>query len=344
MPALMAPPWKSARDWLPDSDIRPDWSHPLTRGLCFLVYPGRGPRERELVFGGRGTPVVEANWNWRAPHRRGLFAQSLSTTAGGVYYPRPPALTSISTAFTLAILCRIDASVDWSQLLCMPARPDTSWATPYTQIALMRNAGGTSGHLQWNGEGNTQAFTTAAGYFDTAERLYTVARAPTAGHFYKDTTLFETVSNVGALPVTWQLGETEVHLCQRNWRTQGEGLNAQILMGAIWNRTLSADEVRALYLDPFALVQTVRPIRLGAAGAATVVETLVPDTIASSTNLTGNVAAVQADDGTWLTATSPTAATSVRVTYPSLTSALEGDAVTMSGAPVMMGGAPVLLG
>lgn len=49
-------------------------------------------------------------------------------------------------------------------------------------------------------------------------------------------------------------------------------------------------------------------------------QTISPDAIAASTNISGEVAAVQDDpdapDGTWLTATSATAATDLRVTFP----------------------------
>jgi hypothetical protein len=94
--------------------------------------------------------------------------------------------------------------------------------------------------------------------------------------------------------------------------TTYRGQTGSYLMEAIlWTADIGEADLDAVQADQASFwIDGVDPVD-------TEVNRLVPDAIVASTNLAGAVGAVQADDGTWLTATDATAATDVRVSYPS---------------------------
>ena len=93
----------------------------------------------------------------------------------------------------------------------------------------------------------------------------------------------------------------------------------------IWQRALSNSEIFALSDDPYGMFRpyprTFVHFFSQLSGTPPSTASLAPDSIAASTNFSGTVADIDEDpdspDASWLTATSGTAVTDVRVTFPS---------------------------
>lgn len=169
--------------------------------------------------------------------------------------------------------------------------------------------------------------TSGALLYDVGTRNFVVGRrnlaqqaSPTCDLFVNGVNVGTTTSTAATVNVTGSSPILAVNRFGGYNGYMGSGLYGLLY---IWQRYLTDSEVGILSEDPYGIF---RPIPrtfvfiFPTISVPTTTTALAPDSIAASTNLTTTLANIQDDpdspDSSWLTATDATAATDIRVTFP----------------------------
>lgn len=233
----------------------PDWLW-AWRGLVFAALPG-GKWRHELVVGTPGTLLGSGTWRGMTSH--GQAFQSTSLTADGGYWTWSERIAKITTDYTI-IVWADPASAglgDYSKLLTIPYRNGV-WASPFAAISFGRNASTSNGYSDFAPSAVGEQFvTSSAGFIQDTDGLtmYVFTRSGVACTFYRNAVQFGTASMTsGTSPVDF-VNKQPVVLLNHSNSDPGEGIIGVAPLAMIYNRALTAREIKALYLDPYAFVQ-----------------------------------------------------------------------------------------
>lgn len=258
--------------------------------------------------------------DWQPDAQRRL-ALHLDGTDGHVLVPDSPAL-SPSTALTVLAWIYQDANASDRVLMMKGSQYAVDWSWMITTMG-----DGENDRLQiyitdaLDDVGNNTAFT-QLGFLPGATWLHLGVVYDGTQSTHTDRVriygngIAASLTFTGTIPVTLQDATGPLDLGQglsRYW-------NGSFGTIAIYTRAMSASEVLDHYLRSDAALQRRFFVVQWGEDVATTVGSFPPDAIAASTNLSGVVAAVQDDpdspDGTYLTASSATAVTDLRVSFP----------------------------
>ena len=209
-----------------------NWASSLADGLIWNVAPGPTSRT-ELLSKTSGTLLTSGTWTGQT--LLGGALNSSSTTNGGAFWPWTKNIERITNQFTIIVFAKLDALSAFSKLLCIPY------------------------HWTIGGANTTATSTTANGI--TANSImtcYGVVVNSSQSVFYKNGLALDTVAT--GMGGNLDFGDKrEVTLFNHNSGDPGEGSVGQTPFAAIWNRVLSATEMKAIYTNPWQIY--TKPIK-----------------------------------------------------------------------------------
>lgn len=204
-----------------------DRSHPLTRGLVFFAPFNEGAgTPLDLISGTRATmPVI--GWG---PTRYGAAYDQAGGT-GGTYVRWTNVMATANTAWTMAVILRVRAQ-DSNGVMIASIGPGTK----YYQISSANDLLASNGVI---------TLSPTLTFADGRDRMVVMSNDGSTSRAYINGTLYGTASEASAMgsgAKTWQYGA---------WSADGWDLDGRIAAGWVWDRVLSATEVRELSQRPF---------------------------------------------------------------------------------------------
>lgn len=235
-------------------------------GLVFAVAPGGGWRN-DLVNGGIGTVL---NANWQGVSKDGKALASLNSTTGGAWWPWNARLATITTDYTVIVRAKPTTLVAYSTLLSIPYRSGASWTDPYTVFGLLRNDTNSSAIFTHSINTTTaEDAVSGSGFIQSTDpmTMYGATRKGTAVTFWRNGAQHSTATYSSNNAALWT-NQQPVHLLQRGKDAQDESMVGVSSLAMIYNRALSRNEMKALYVDPFGFMTPAQQPRLYWLGAA----------------------------------------------------------------------------
>lgn len=233
-----------------------DWNHPLARGLVYYSVGNGGP---DLVSRNDMTPIGTATLT---DGRFGKAVRSNASTGSGWYSKYDKSLVqTITNAFTISAHCDLDTFSANGKIVNVPIT-NTSWVAPYLVLGMGAVSTGDRVYLYCHpgaGAGGTPTRSQfAAATMSAGSRHYILSRDGTAS----DALINGAVSpvntnNFTTNNVVFGTGDTLVQM-ERSPSSFGEGVTGQIYHVALWNRSLSVDEKREFYDNPYGLLVPAR--------------------------------------------------------------------------------------
>jgi hypothetical protein len=231
--------------------------HPLARHLQWIAAPGVS--RIEATKGRNGLLLTSGVWAVDGDY--GLALDSTSQTNGGAYWTSPQ--LSLGTSYTIGVLAKLDtltAGAGQQKLLCIPYRNDATWTSPFAGLGFYAIA--TTG--AWGAE-YAQNSTTAvsrtggSGFFDTSWHLYVAVRSGSNLTLYRDGVQHST-GTFGTNAAPDLVNGAAVHLGQRNFQNNGEGLDGKVALGFIMDKALTEFDVSMLADAPMDLLRSRRTL------------------------------------------------------------------------------------
>lgn len=231
----------------PIGNVRIDWRNPLARGLIIFVLPGMF---LEVVTGTRGGGLESSGTI--AASTEGLGCESTSTTAGGCWIPYHLSWQALATTqLTIMARLRKDASNQYGGLVSIPYA-NSGWSSPYASIALQHDATAVTpaANLGCSGAQIYSAGLSSSWPNDGLIANYWFTRSLANGAWYKDNAACGTSSGFGtAAPTINPL--CAMSIGNRSRYSNGNGIDGNFGIVALWNRVLSDGELRAFNADPY---------------------------------------------------------------------------------------------
>lgn len=250
MPSIVKPGLWNVQQGYTD----PDWLW-AWRGLVFAVAPG-GAWRHDLISGNIGTLLTSGNW--RGMSRHGVSLSSTSTSNGGAYWSFHDRILTLTRSYTIIVWADPSSSglADGSKLLCIPYRVNT-WISPWVAISLGRDGTTSNGASDYASDGSTNiGIGSSTGFIQDTDPLtmYAFTRNGAAGAFYRNAAAWGTGTFSSNLNVDWTNKQPVVLLNHSN-SSNGEGMNGTAPLAMLYNRALTANEIKALYVDPYGFMQ-----------------------------------------------------------------------------------------
>lgn len=236
--------------------VRPGWpnlnaAHRLANGLVWCVAPG-GASQQELISRRKGTLSTNGDW-WSASHEVGRVLESKSNSIGGAWWPWVDSLLTLGTEYTFVTIAKPISMSGNAKLLCVPYH-GTTWSAPYIAIELCRNGTGTGINFAYGESTNYRSWSSATGMIQTTDGMttYAASRRGTRARFYRNGVQYGSdvtnASNTHSVASSF-VNKTDVHLLHRSKNNAGEGHQGLAAFAAIYNRELSAVEMRDLHAN-----------------------------------------------------------------------------------------------
>ena len=226
--------------------------HPLARGLVFLTYPGSGGAQ-DLVSGLTGRPLQSGGLSAAGSGGSAAFT---SIIGGGVVWPFPPRLETITNQFTVAFRGAPSTTAARSIMVSIPYAAAT-YVNPRSSIAMLGESDGT-GSMWYAGTAAALRFADcAAGWFNSTDRqiLWAGVRNNGVSGFYRNGRLHTAGTFSADEPVLWTNRQPLVIL-QRSSTSAGENFKGTADFAAIWNRPLTETELAQLTADIYCLLMS----------------------------------------------------------------------------------------
>lgn len=232
------------RRYSPGSSANIDRSHPLAAGLLFVARSDSAQGRT----GGAGISFGQTP--------TGKAVQSSDTTsAWATQIPRIPTMTD----WTIHGVLTTTTLSDWCGPVSIPWDPqNTSWATPFHSLGLLKYSNTTEALVVTNDSGTALTYHWASGYIlaDSLPHTYTGVWGTQGAEVYRDGVLYSSDATTpnGSSSVTPSVtGTPETCFCGRSASTPAEGQVGSVALQAVWTRRLSAVEVSMLHADPYQL-------------------------------------------------------------------------------------------
>ncbi len=236
--------------WMPSAAlVAPEWRW-AWRGLVWAVAPG-GRWKDELIAGSLGT--LQPSGNWGGITEMGVALESISALSGGIDWPFPERLNSITTDLTIIVWAELDALTAWSRLYCSPYHASGAWSNPFDALSLHRHSSTSSARFEFATSPITRVLLVGGtNYIIVGEGMiaYGVTRQSGTVKWYKDGVFHSQNLAAGVNPIDWS-GKGRPILFNRSGGANGEGIDGRCPLALVYNRTLNANEMAALYRDPW---------------------------------------------------------------------------------------------
>lgn len=247
----------------PYGSARIDWAHPLARGLVAWFAP-----HVDLVSGLRLTPGGGAGLVGFGG-RPELAVRS--ETANARFAAVAPPQMKVQPPMTFACRVRVLAEPDDAATFAGISAKNVH-ETPYVAFCLAQYPTGDLLGIAYSSSGGTyQTARTSAYDFDTLSFPWVAHLLATIPYNATPTLMVngaETPFTGGGVSVTGLTysATSEVHVGEYS-STLDRVPHAEVTDFQIWNRALSADEAKALYREPYALLRAVAPVAFFDLGA-----------------------------------------------------------------------------
>jgi hypothetical protein len=216
------------------------------------VLPGGGTNQ-ELRDRTPGK-LVGSGDSWIVPTPYGAALDSVTVNNSGAYWSKLG--TTLGTRYAIAILAKVDTlPAIQSKFVCIPFRANSTWNPPYVGLCFGLTATGAA-FLEHTDGTTLFSAQSAVPVFDTNWHLFVAQRDNTSLSFNRDGINLWSGSFASGGTVAPNLSQGgAVHLAQRNYLNQGEGLDGKVVMAGIWNRNLSQAELSLMTADPFCFLR-----------------------------------------------------------------------------------------
>lgn len=235
----------------PYGSVEIDWSHPLTRGLVAWFAP-----HIDLVSGLTLTPGGGAGLGgFGGRPELAVLSQSGNARFAAI----APAQIKLQPPLTFALRVRVLAAPDDNSSFA-GVTVNNTLSSPYVSINIGQYYNGNVLAVAYN-NGSTGYIVAKANSIDFDNLAYPwVAHLVVTIPYNAAPTLVVNGAQVtltGATAVTAlaYTATAEVHVGE-TWTTEDRHPHAEVADFQIWNRAFSADEAKALYRDPYALLRS----------------------------------------------------------------------------------------